>query len=52
MVFEWYLTEWYFEWSNGILNGTYKKLFSFFVNGILNGIPFRTSLTKMLTSFL
>ena len=41
MVSEWYLTEWYSEWSNDILNGTYKKLFSFFVNGILNGIPFR-----------
>ena len=35
MVSEWYLT----EWSNGILNGTYKNLFSFFVNDILNGIP-------------
>ena len=33
-VSEWYLTEWYSEWCNGILNGTYKKLFSFFVNGI------------------
>ena len=40
MVSEWYLTECYSEWSNGILNGTYKKLFSFFVNDILNGIPF------------
>ena len=39
MVSEWYLTEWYSEWSNGILNGTYKNLFSFFVNDILNGIP-------------
>ena len=27
MVSEWYLTEWYSEWSNDILNGTYKKLF-------------------------
>ena len=24
------------EWSNGILNGTFIKLFSFFFNGILN----------------
>ena len=48
MVSEWYLTEWYSEWSNGILNGTYKKRFSFFVNGILNGIPFRIPLTKKL----
>ena len=40
MVSEWFLTEWYSEWSNGILNGTDKKLFSFFVNDILNGIPF------------
>ena len=46
MASEWYLTEWYSEWSNDILNGTYKKLFSFFINGILNGIPFRISLTK------
>ena len=37
MVSEWYLTEWYSEWSNGILNGTYKKVFNFFVNAILNG---------------
>ena len=49
---EWYLTEWFSEWSNDILNGTYKKLFSFFINGILNGIPFRISLTKKLKSFL
>jgi hypothetical protein len=46
------MTECYSEWSNVILNGTYNKLFSFFVNGILNGIPFRTSLTKMLKIFL
>ena len=39
MVSEWYLTECYSEWFNGILNGTYKKFFSFFVNDILNGIP-------------
>ena len=26
------------EWSNDILNGTYKKPFSFYVNGILNGM--------------
>ena len=48
---EWYLTEWYAEWSNGITNGTDKKLFSFFVNDILNGIPFRTPLMKKLKSF-
>ena len=52
MVSEWYLTEWYSEWSNGILNGTYKKRVSFFVNGILNGMPFRIPLTKKLKSFL
>ena len=40
MVSEWYFTEWYSEWSNGILNGTYKKLFSFFVNDILDGTFF------------
>ena len=49
MVSEWYLTEWYSEWSNGILNGTYKKLL---VNDILNGIPFRIPLMKKLKSFL
>ena len=49
MVSEWYLTEWYSEWSNGILNGTYKKLFSFFVNDILNGIPFsKTKATSLI----
>ena len=46
MVSEWYLTERYSEWSNDILNGTYKKLFRFFVNDILNGIPFRIPLMK------
>ena len=26
VVSEWYLTEWYSEWFNGILSGTYKHL--------------------------
>ena len=32
--------------ANGIMNGTYKKLVSFFVNGILNRIPFRITLSS------
>ena len=51
MVFEWYLNGPGGIMANGILNGTYKKLLSFFVNDILNGIPFRIQLMKKLKSF-
>ena len=36
MVSEWYLTEWYSEWSNGILNGTYKKLFRYTIQNTID----------------
>ena len=47
-----YLTEWYSDWSKGIFNGTNIKLFSIFINGFQNGIPFRIPLSKKLNSFV